>query len=63
MTTSDWQGRIANWKFVQAERAMPNTHPDREIVKCLARLYGDSGWFGGVIGEFIETIVQRLLRP
>ena len=52
-------GRIYNWKFGQALLYIDGAKTDegKEIIKFLAKEYGDIGWVGG---DLCDRIVDKV---
>lgn len=52
------EGRVRNWKFLQAVSVWPEDDRRYAVVKALATVLGDSGWsLGGTMGALVEEIV------
>ena len=60
----DLGGRLYNWKFDQATRYLEGEPASlQHTVTVLARLFGDSGWFGGDMGLLVNVVVESLGVP
>jgi len=53
------RSRLLNWKFEQALNYIDDDtcFDVKKTVETLARSFGDSGWFYGDIGFFIEQVL------
>lgn len=48
-------GRLLNWKFEQALQYLDNEPEEvKDLVKSLARMFGNSGWFFGDMSEIVR---------
>jgi len=69
--TENTLNRLYNWKFDQAQVAVekqrddanePNPTPhETEGIQALAMLLGNSGWFGGQLGNVVSLAVHDLI--
>ncbi len=57
--------RLENWKFADARVIADNTslnYKQREVIYGLDALLGNVGWFEGVMGNFIGSVVSLLCQ-
>jgi hypothetical protein len=60
------RSRIENWKFGYA-KSLSNDVPgdgsdhDRKLLDTLSFMFGNCGWFEGMMGEMVEACVQVML--
>jgi len=60
---SELAERLLNWKFKSALKYL--SAEDREtkkIVKALADMFGDCGWFDGQMGRLISAMVEKITK-
>lgn len=68
MLSDNVKDRLENWKFYQAIAALdhdddpsePTTY-EREAIRALADLVGNSGWFDGSLGIVVGSLVDALV--
>ena len=62
--SGECQNRLYNWKFESAQERLSEEEPtgaERELVKALARTFGNSGWFDGNMGTIVSAAVTSLI--
>lgn len=66
--SADTINRLYNWKFDQAVYALEHRQGDvvatpreTEAINTLSEAFGDSGWFGGVMGRVVQLAVHDLI--
>jgi hypothetical protein len=62
-----WIGRLRNWKFEEALKALPVLDPMRETLgyeqlEALALTFGNCGWIDGHMATLIEAVVKQILQ-
>ena len=56
------RSRIENWKFNMARQYLKGQPKEvKELVKALAGLVGNSGWFDGDLGLCVGFVADKLL--
>jgi len=62
MLNEKLKSRVENWKFESALKYIDDkvTDGEKEIIKALARLFGNSGWFYGDMGILVDTVLDFL---
>ena len=57
------KSRLFNWKFEQALQYVDGgvDLDDLEVIKALARLFGNCGWFEGDVGALVSVVVSSLI--
>ena len=58
---TDLISRLVNWKFESAAQHVENLSvDDKELIKALAVIFSDSGWFEGQMGVIVGRLVNYL---
>lgn len=59
--TAQLESRLNNWKFETATKYLVGQSQDvKDVVRSLARTFGNCGWFEGDMATIIAAAVQSL---
>lgn len=61
------KSRLVNWKFERAAKVLldadvEDMSKEAAVVYELSRMFGNSGWFDGEMGELVGAVVDLLVR-